>query len=49
MLVTNYKEHQDAAVAAGAVRGFGKLEYGEPRTLQTLRSFLGACLQGPGN
>ena len=26
MLVTNYAEHQDAAVAIGAERGFGKLE-----------------------
>src|SRR3989304_1073910 len=28
MLVTNYPEHQDAAIAAGAIRGFGKLEFG---------------------
>jgi CheY-like chemotaxis protein len=41
MLVTNYKEHQDAAVAAGAVRGFGKLEYGDPQTAAKLRPFLG--------
>src|SRR5436190_21930681 len=27
MLITNYPEHQDAAIVAGAVRGFGKLEY----------------------
>ncbi|MCA9232450.1 MAG: hypothetical protein KDA57_17505 [Planctomycetales bacterium] len=27
MLVTNYAEHQDAAVALGAERGFGKLEF----------------------
>ncbi len=40
MLVTNYAEHQDAAVAAGAVRGFGKLEYGDPQTLEKLRPFL---------
>jgi CheY-like chemotaxis protein len=40
MLVTNYVEHQDAAVAAGAVRGFGKLEYGDPRTAEKLRPFL---------
>lgn len=40
MLVTNYKEHQDAAVAAGAVRGFGKLEYGEPQTREKLKPFL---------
>ena len=32
MLVTNYPEHQDAAIAAGAVRGFGKLEFSKPET-----------------
>src|SRR5436190_19466629 len=32
MLVTNYPEHQDAAIAAGAIRGFGKLEFGKPET-----------------
>src|SRR3954469_23387251 len=29
MLVTNYPEHQDDAIAAGAIRGFGKLEFGK--------------------
>jgi CheY-like chemotaxis protein len=32
MLVTNYPEHQEAAMAVGAVRGFGKLEFGDPAT-----------------
>jgi two-component system chemotaxis response regulator CheY len=32
MLVTNYPEHQEAAIAVGAVRGFGKLEFGDPAT-----------------
>ena len=32
MLVTNYPEHQDAAIATGAIRGFGKLEYEKPET-----------------
>jgi CheY-like chemotaxis protein len=32
MLVTNYREHQEAAIAVGAVRGFGKLEFGDPAT-----------------
>jgi CheY-like chemotaxis protein len=32
MLVTNYPEHQDAAVAVGAIRGFGKLELNDPLT-----------------
>ncbi len=41
MLITNYAEHQDAAMAIGAVRGFGKLEYGKPETLQRLQPILG--------
>ena len=32
MLITNYPEHQAAAVAAGAVPGFGKLEFDQPET-----------------
>jgi CheY-like chemotaxis protein len=40
MLVTNYPEHQDAAIEAGAVRGFGKLEFGKPETLQKLQAVL---------
>lgn len=40
MLVTNYAEHQEAAVAAGAVYGFGKLEYANPQTVDKLRPFL---------
>jgi len=40
MLVTNYEEHQDAAVAIGAERGFGKLEYGEPETIERVRAVL---------
>jgi CheY-like chemotaxis protein len=41
MLVTNYPEHQDAAVAAGAIRGFGKLEFGKQET----RDIIGAVLE----
>jgi CheY-like chemotaxis protein len=41
MLVTNLAEHQDAAVAAGAERGFGKLEYEQAETLQRLTAVLG--------
>lgn len=41
MLVTNYAEHQDASVAAGGIRGFGKLEYGDPQTAEKLRPYLG--------
>jgi CheY-like chemotaxis protein len=40
MLVTNHPEHQDAAVAAGAERGFGKLEFSRPETLEKLRRVL---------
>ncbi len=41
MLVTNYPEHQDAAVASGAVYGFGKAELDKPQTEARLRSVLG--------
>jgi CheY-like chemotaxis protein len=40
MLITNYSDHQDTAVAAGAERGFGKLEFDRPETLDRLRAFL---------
>ncbi len=40
MLVTNYPEHQDAAIAAGAVRGFGKLEFDKPDTRERLAQVL---------
>lgn len=40
MLITNYAEHQDAAVAIGAKRGFGKLQFSEPETLQRLKAVL---------
>ncbi|MEN0110960.1 MAG: response regulator [Planctomycetota bacterium] len=40
MLITNYDEHQDAAIAEGALRGFGKLEYGKPETVQRVRAVL---------
>ncbi len=42
MLITNYPEHQEAAMAIGAVRGFGKLEYAKPETLQRLQPILGS-------
>jgi CheY-like chemotaxis protein len=41
MLITNYAEHQDAAVAAGADRGFGKLEFDAPQTRDQLAKYLG--------
>jgi CheY-like chemotaxis protein len=40
MLITNYPEHQDAAVAAGALRGFGKLEYELPATKEKIAAAL---------
>jgi CheY-like chemotaxis protein len=41
MLVSNYEEHQQAALAAGAERGFGKLQLNEPQMLARLSEFLG--------
>jgi CheY-like chemotaxis protein len=40
MLITNYADHQDAAVELGAERGFGKLELGDPATVEKLGKFL---------
>jgi CheY-like chemotaxis protein len=40
MIVTNYAEHQDAAVALGALRGFGKLELRSAETQQKLAAVL---------
>lgn len=42
MIITNYAEHQDAAVALGAERGFGKLELQTPATREKLSRYL-AC------
>lgn len=41
MLVTNYAEHQQAAVAAGAEPGFGKAALNATETRDRLRRFLG--------
>ncbi|GIW98242.1 MAG: transcriptional regulator [Pirellulaceae bacterium] len=41
MLVTNYPEHQQEAVRAGAVEGFGKLALNEPQTIERLAAVLG--------
>jgi CheY-like chemotaxis protein len=41
MLVTNYPEHQQAAEAIGAIRGFGKLEFENPDTRDRLAAVLG--------
>lgn len=40
MLVTNYPEHQQLAVAAGAELGFGKNELSSPATRERLARFL---------
>jgi CheY-like chemotaxis protein len=41
MLVTNYDEHQETAMQAGCVRGFGKLSIGDKATRELLQPFLG--------
>jgi CheY-like chemotaxis protein len=41
MLVSNYEDAQQAAVAAGAVEGFGKAQLGHAETLEKLRAALG--------
>lgn len=40
MLISNYEEHQQAAIACGACPGFGKLEYAKPQTLERIRAVL---------
>lgn len=40
MLITNYAEHQQHAVGAGAILGFGKLELNAPETLKRLEAVL---------
>jgi DNA-binding NarL/FixJ family response regulator len=40
MLITNYPEVQRQAVAAGAVRGFGKDDLGTPTAIAALRDAL---------
>ena len=41
MLITNHAEHQEAAVAEGALYGFGKLEYEMPEAIERVREVLG--------
>lgn len=41
MLVTNYEEHQQSAMDAGCVRGFGKLALRDPATVELLQPYLG--------
>lgn len=42
MLVSNYADAQSAAVAVGALPGFGKSELGRPETSRKLRDAVGA-------
>ena len=42
MLITNYEEHQQTAMKAGCVRGFGKLAINEPATRDAIQPYLGA-------
>ena len=44
MLVSNYAESQQAAVAAGALPGFGKREIGTPKVKELLRNALGEAV-----
>ncbi len=41
MLVSNYPEYQQQAIAAGVIAGFGKAEIGRPETSEKLRAALG--------
>ncbi|MEL6894694.1 MAG: response regulator [Planctomycetota bacterium] len=41
MLITNYDEHQQTAIQAGAIQGFGKLALKLPETVQRLEAVLG--------
>ena len=40
MIVTNYEEHQEAAMKEGAVRGFGKLALDDAATKELLEPYL---------
>ena len=40
MLVTNFDEHQQVAVAAGALEGFGKDDIGTPQAVSKLKPIL---------
>lgn len=48
MVVSNYPEAQDEAVAAGAVRGFGKNALHSPSTAEMLAAQLGPPRGRPG-
>jgi CheY-like chemotaxis protein len=48
MLISNFADAQDAAVAAGAVPGFGKAALDRPETVARLSAWLGAAAATPG-
>ncbi len=48
MLITNYAEHQQQAIAAGAILGFGKLELNAPETLKRLEAVLKPTMANAG-
>jgi CheY-like chemotaxis protein len=45
MLITNYEEYHQESIAAGGVRGFGKLSLSTPATLEMLDHYLAS--KGP--
>ncbi len=45
MLITNYPEYQQEAIAAGAELGFGKAEIHEPSTHERLKKILGQAVE----
>jgi len=47
MLVSNYPDAQAAALAAGALPGFGKRELGSPKVATLLRQALGDAAAAP--
>lgn len=40
MMITNYPDHQESAISAGAISGFGKSELNETDTLKKLEQVL---------
>jgi CheY-like chemotaxis protein len=47
MMITNYPDHQQLAVEAGALYGFGKLELAKPETRERLSAVLNAAQTQP--
>lgn len=49
MLVSNYADAQAAAVANGALPGFGKREIGSPRVIEVIRGALETGVSSPAS